>query len=287
MSTTAKKSPPSKRRQKKHPGRPKKPKMADTADRHDLYQRSVQSVEDEVVFIDERFREIRGRELRVVREDFCGTAAMACAWVEHADDHRAIGVDIDPEVLAWGRAHNLAGLPEGARSRVELIEGDVFTVKTEPVDAVLAMNFSYWLFMERAKMLAYFRALHRAIKPDGLVFLDAYGGYEAPQVIEEERDCDGFNYIWDQVEFDPITHRMECRIHFTFPDGSKMKNAFRYTWRLWSLPELKEMLLEAGFREVQFWWEGADEDGDGTGEFERVEHGDADAGWICYLIAVK
>ncbi|RMH26621.1 MAG: class I SAM-dependent methyltransferase [Planctomycetota bacterium] len=259
--------------------------MADTADRHDLYQRSVQCVEDEVAFIDERFREIRGREARSVREDFCGTAAMACAWAAHAPNATAVGVDIDPEVLAWGRAHNLAALPEDARGRVTLIEGDVLTVQTEPVDAIAAMNFSYWLFMDRPTLLAYFRSLRAALKPDGLLFLDAYGGYEAHQVIEEERDCEGFTYIWDQADFDPITHRMQCYIHFHFPDKSKMERAFSYVWRLWSLPELKELLLEAGFTEVQFWWEGADEDGDGNGVFERVERGDADAGWICYLIA--
>ena len=287
MPTAVKNAHESKRRQKKRGDKPKKPKLADTADRHDLYQRSVQSVEDEVAFIDERFGEIRGRELVSVREDFCGTAAMACAWAAHGPTKRAVGVDIDPEVLGWGREHNVAALPEEARRRVTLIEGDVFTVRTEPVDAVVAMNFSYWLFMERAKLLDYFRSLHRALRPDGLLFLDAYGGYEAHQVIEEERECDGFTYVWDQADFDPITHRMQCYIHFLFPDKSKMKKAFSYVWRLWSLPELKELLLGAGFTEVQFWWEGADEDGEGTGEFERVERGDADAGWICYLIALK
>ena len=287
MPTATKKKSESKRRVKKRGGAPKKPKLAETSDRHDLYQRAVQSVDDEVAFISERFREIRGRELLAVREDFCGTAAMACAWASSAPGRRAIGVDIDPEVLAWGRAHNLGAIDDEARRRVTLIEGDVFTVRTEPVDAVVAMNFSYWLFMERTKMLEYLRTLRGAVKDDGLVFLDAYGGYEAHQVIEEKRDCDGFTYIWDQADFDPVTHKMDCFIHFKFPDGSKMKRAFSYTWRLWSLPELNDLLLEAGFREVQFWWEGADEEGDGNGEFSRVERADADAGWICYIIAVK
>lgn len=287
MPTATKNKSKSKRRDKSRSDKPKKPRLAETSDRHDLYQRAVQSVDDEVAFIAERFREIRGRELLAVREDFCGTAAMACAWASSAPGRKSIGVDIDPEVLAWGRAHNLGGLDDDAQRRVTLIEGDVFTVRTEPVDAVVAMNFSYWLFMERAKMLEYFRTLRRAVKDDGLVYLDAYGGYEAHQVIEEKRDCEGFTYIWDQADFDPVTHKMDCFIHFKFPDGSKMKRAFSYTWRLWSLPELKDLLLEAGFREVQFWWEGADEDGEGNGEFSRVERADADAGWICYIIAVK
>ena len=265
----------------------KKPKMADLADRHDLYQRSVQSVDDEVVFIDERFRELRGRDLVLLREDFCGTAQMACAWVNASDTHQAIGVDIDPEVLDWGRSHNIAPMADGARSRIRLIQDDVFTVQSEPVDAVVAMNFSYWLFQKRSKLLAYFKSLRTALADDGLLFLDAYGGYEAHQVIEEERECDGFTYIWDQDQFDPVTHEMHCLIHFEFPDGSKMRNTFTYVWRLWSLPELKDILLEAGFKDVQIWWEGADEEGDGNGEFELVERGEPDAGWIAYLIGVK
>lgn len=265
----------------------RKPKQADRADRHDLYQRSVQSVGDEIEFIAARYREIRGRDLRRIREDFCGTAQMACAWAGAGKDHEAIGVDIDPEVLAWGREHNFNTLPAAARSRVCLLQEDVLQVRTEPVEAILAMNFSYWLFRERATLLAYFRKIRDALVEDGVLFLDAYGGYEAPKVITEKRECDGFIYIWEQAEFDPVSHRMACHIHFKFPDGSKMKRAFSYEWRLWSLPELKELLAEAGFRESQVWWEGADEDGDGNGEFERVEVGEPDAGWVAYLVAVK
>lgn len=277
----------SKRRVKKHIERAGKPRMADLADRHTLYQKSVQSVEDEAAFIDLRFREIRGRDLLLIREDFCGTAKMCCEWVSGSPDRRAIGVDIDPEVLNWGKERNLAALPDEAQQRVTLIQEDVFKVNTEPVDAVLAMNFSYWLFKERSKLLSYFRSLRDALADDGLLFLDAYGGYEAHQIIEEERECDDFTYIWDQDDFDPITHSMRCFIHFHFPDGSKMKRAFEYDWRLWTLPELRELLAEAGFSNVSIWWEGADEDGDGTGEFERIEKGEPDAGWICYLIAEK
>ncbi len=288
MSTATKnKHAVSTRKSKKQIERAGKPRMADLADRHTLYQESVQSVEDEAAFIDERFREIRGRDLCLIREDFCGTANMCCEWVSGDPNRRAIGVDIDPDVLTWGKENNLAKLPEEAQQRIELIQEDVFKVKTEPVDAILAMNFSYWLFQKRAELLAYFCSLREALADDGLLFLDAYGGYEAHQVIEEERECEGFTYIWDQDDFDPISHSMQCYIHFHFPDGSKMNRAFEYTWRLWSLPELQELLTEAGFKKVSIWWEGADEEGDGTGEFECVEKGEADAGWICYLIAEK
>ena len=80
---------------------------------------------------------------------------------------------------------------------------------------------------------------------------------------------------------------MTSHIHFTFPDDSRMDKAFSYTWRLWTLPEVQDLLLEAGFKRVTVYWQGFDEDGEADGIFEPATEGDADAGWICYLSAEK
>lgn len=272
------------RKQKKRKG----PPMAETADRHALYQDSVQCVESEIDFVDETYERLRGRKAALLREDFCGTGNTSCEWVRRRETNRAVGVDNDPEVLAWGREHNVATLEGDAKNRVGLIEGDVRTLRTEPVDILLAMNFSYWLFDERRTLLEYFRAAREHLADDGVFFLDAYGGYDAPRELEEERECEGFTYIWDQAAFNPIDNRMKCKIHFHFPDGSKMKNAFEYQWRLWSIPEIRELLGEAGFGKTTVYWEGTDEETEeGDGVFEPTEQGDADAGWIAYISAEK
>lgn len=280
-----KKKSANKRKEKKAKG--KGPRMADTADRHVLYQNSVQDVESEIDFVDETFTTIRKRKAVTLREDFCGTANTSCEWVRRRADNEAWGVDIDPEVLGWGREHNVGSLKESAKGRAHLVEADVMHADVPNTDIVLAMNFSYWLLNTRDSLRNYFKHVREGLNDDGVFFLDAYGGYDAPREIEEERECEGFDYIWDQHSFDPVTGMMQCYIHFKFPDGSKIKRAFEYRWRLWSLPEIREVLLEAGFSKVTVYWEGADEDGDGNGEFEPVEHGDADAGWICYLVAEK
>ena len=260
--------------------------QAELADRHQLYQNSVQDVESEIDFVEETFDDIRGREAVSLREDFCGTANTACEWVRRDPDHRAIAIDLDEEVLDWGRSHNLTSLDEDQRRRIELLCADVLTVRPEPVDAVLAMNFSYYLFMQREQLRRYFASVRRGLKPDGLFFMDAYGGYEAPREIEEERECEGFCYIWDQVSFNPINSEMECRIHFEFDDDSRLDSAFSYHWRLWTLPEIREILEEAGFSKSTVYWEGTDEEtGEGDGIYSPSEIGDADAGWIAYLVA--
>ena len=106
----------------------------------------------------------------------------------------------------------------------------------------------------------------------GCSFSTYSAGPDASDLQKEKTKLDGFTYIWDQAEFEPVTSRIVCHIHFKFPDGSKIKRAFTYDWRLWTLPEFREILTEAGFAKVRVYWEGTDDDGEGNGEF--TEHRD-------------
>lgn len=264
----------------------KGPSMAERADRHVLYEKSVQCVEAEIDFVDETFTDLRERKARMLREDFCGTANTSCEWVRRRRTNHAIGVDLDADVLAWGRENNVAKLGKAA-NRITLINDDVLEVQNDPVDVVLAMNFSYWIFKQRTLMRFYFRRVRDALVDDGILFLDAFGGSEAYIEVEESTKYDGFTYIWDQAEFNPINSETLCHIHFKFPDGSRMRNAFSYSWRLWTLPEIRELLEEAGFTRSTVYWQGTDEDGEEDGEFEPTERGDADLAWIAYVVAEK
>src|SRR5699024_3434673 len=69
--------------------------MAERADIHDLYERSVQAVDVETEFLQQTFRELRGREAMSFREDFCGTASLCCEWARSGAKRHAVGVDID------------------------------------------------------------------------------------------------------------------------------------------------------------------------------------------------
>lgn len=266
----------------------KAPLTAKTADRHDLYQRSVQAPEFEVEFLDQISKAHSGRKARTLREDFCGTAFLCAEWVKSGRSKSAVGLDIDRPTLEWGSARNIAPLGREAASRVKLYPRDVNVVTEQKFDAICAYNYSYSVFHTRDAMKRYFQAARESLAEDGLFSLDAIGGWEAQQEMTERRSCEGFTYVWDQARYDPITNRYLCHIHYEFRDGTRMKKAFTYDWRLWQLQELRELLLEAGFLDVDVYWEGEDPDGNGTGEFYRLDRApDNDPGWNAYLVAKR
>ena len=199
--------------------------MASKADVHALYQQAVQCVEAEIDFVDETFTKLRRRKARFLREDFCGTANAACEWVRRRRTNRAVAVDIDAGVQEWGRRHNVELLGRSAW-RIELVNADVLDVDRGGMDIVLAMNFSYWILHTRTGMRRYFEKVRDALVEDGVFFLDAYGGYDAFREMRETTGNDGFTYVWDQARYDPITGRQRCHIHFRFPDGSRIKDAW-------------------------------------------------------------
>ena len=261
--------------------------MAERADIHELYEESVQNVENEVVFLKNTFAERTGRTAYTLREDFCGTASLACEWVKQGADYSAVGVDIEPEVLEWGRQNRISRLQTEDQARVRLIESDVQTVETPQVDILVAFNFSYWIFDERAQMLNYFKRCREAVSDGGLMFLDMFGGPESMEETKEKTKHGKFTYIWHQAKFHPVTNHLKCHIHFKFKDGSRIKKAFTYSWRLWTAPEIRDLLLEAGFSNVTVYWEGEDEDGEGNGVFTPDDRGEADLAWVAYIVVEK
>lgn len=264
----------------------KEPTMAELADRHALYQESVQNSEFELDFIDDTFKELTGRTAVSMREDFCGTAISSVEWVERRDDNTAIGVDFDSEVLGWGEKHNASRLKPAQRERLTLLEEDVLEVTTDKVDVIQAYNFSYWFFQERKTMLDYFRRTREALVDDGILFLDVFGGSECYQTQKEKRKLDGFKYIWEQAEFNAVTNELKCHIHFHFPDKSKLKKAFSYTWRVWGAKELQEILSEAGFSEAIIYRQKFDDKTDeALDEYIATEEAEDYACWLGYIVA--
>jgi SAM-dependent methyltransferase len=271
------------------PATPRKPRLAKIlsargADRHVLYEKSVQDPEFEVKLLEKLGRDY-GHPVVALREDFCGTALLCARWVEGDERRTATGIDLDSEVLAWGQKHNLSPLGDAA-ARVRLLEQDVCAKVRKKHDATVALNFSYWVWKSREDMLRYFRSVRAGLTEGGFFLLDAYGGWEAQEPMLEPRKIkQGFTYVWDQDAFDPITNEMLTHIHFEFRDGTKMNRAFSYDWRFWSLPELRELLLEAGFAHVDVLWDDTSDEEDP--DYRPRRHATNQPGWIAYLVATS
>lgn len=260
---------------------------AKNADRHVLYQRSVQDPEFEVQFVSRVYKKLRGRPARSMREDFCGTAHLCAYWIKSHRDRSAVGIDFDRAVLRWGKQHNIDPLGERGR-RIRLLQQDVRAPVRGPFDVAIGYNFSYWVFKTREDLRAYFSSVYRSLGKGGLLFLDSYGGFEAQDTMTEKRAIrGGFTYVWEQKKFNPIDHAVLNHIHFRFKDGSRMNKAFTYDWRYWTLPEVRELLAEAGFRRSTVYWEGAGADGEGDGIFRATKIAENETAWVAYVVAER
>lgn len=265
---------------------------ARTSSKHDLYQQSVQCPEAEVEFVEKVYTKRFGVRPVKIREDFCGTAYTSCEWVRRRKGNVAVGLDLHGPTIRWGLEHNAKDLDAEQRSRLRLFKRNVLSPNAEGrgVDAVLAMNFSYWVFQTRDSLRAYFASVKKSLKKKGLFYLDIMGGWESMKEQQERRRQKGFTYVWDQAEFDPITNRIRCHIHFEFKrkggtQGPAMRKAFTYDWRLWTIPEVRELLAEAGFKASTVYWEGDDGKGGGNGVFKPQKKGEACESFIAYIVA--
>lgn len=258
---------------------------ARNADKHELYQWSVQDTETEAAFLTRVYKRLRGRPAESLREDFCGTALLCAEWVKKKE-RTATGIDLDPSVLEWGKKRHLAKIGEPGK-RVTLLRQDVRAKVKGTFDVTVALNFSYFIFRTRDDLRRYFANVRSSMKKDGLFFIDAYGGSESWRECREPRRVKGFTYIWDQSKVDAIDNGVVNHIHFKFKDGSKLEKAFTYVWRLWTLQELRELLAEAGFSKSTVYWEDADENGEGTGVFRPKAHAEQEQAWVAYIVAER
>ncbi|WP_127715010.1 class I SAM-dependent methyltransferase [Halobacteriovorax sp. HLS] len=254
--------------------------------KYKLYEASVQNHECDIDFINKEYRRIFGKLPMSLREDFGGTAAMACDWVKQSDNHIAWGVDLDSEPISYGIDNHYSKLNDAQKERMKYIEGNVLDNRDFKSDIVVAFNFSYFIFKERKTLLEYFKKVREGLNDEGAFFVDLFGGTDACQELVEESDHDSHTYFWDCESFNPITSEVLYYIHFE-QDGHKYERVFTYDWRMWGLKELQDIMIDAGFSKVVTYWEGEDGDGGGDGNFYPSDKEENCESWVTYLCAIK
>jgi SAM-dependent methyltransferase len=265
-------------------------------DLQELYRWAVQDPRVQVTYLSLIHHHGTGRYPRRLREDFAGNAADAVDWLALGGE-RAIAVDIDGRALRWGvrRARRILG--ERA-DRLQVVEADVRTVgppRVPKVDVVAALNFSALVLHERRDMLGYLRRVRGGLRPGGVFVMSVFGGplrmrpWVRRRTIRRkaqyavEPPLPPFEYVWQQRSFDPLTARLDCRLHFVLREGGRrrtLRDAFRYDCRVWTVPELRDLLREAGFRKTEVWQHRTR---GRRGVFEPTARLDG-PGWVAYVV---
>ncbi|KAK2643618.1 hypothetical protein Ddye_025381 [Dipteronia dyeriana] len=165
-------------------------------------------------------------------------------------------------------------------------------------DIVCAFNYSCCCLHKRAHLVLYFKhVLETLSKKGGIFVMDLYGGTSSEQKLRLQRRFPNFTYVWEQDEFDIIQRKTRISLHFHLQkQQKKLRHAFSYSWRLWSLPEIRDCLEEAGFQSVHFWIrempdtkENRSTEGFGVAQdvkYEEVETFQQQDAWNAYIVAV-
>lgn len=251
--------------------------------RFDLYTLCVQAPAQLARFL----AAVHGGRPRVLREDFSGPAAICGAWTAQIEGGQAIAVDMDKEPLAHA--------PRSARIR--LVRGDVLAAG-DRADIIAALNFPLGYWHERRDLIAYLKVTRKRLRARGVFVADMYGGSSAFEESVTTRKFRGpagerVVYEWEQIQADQLTGLVHNAIHFTVQSGRgprakvrRLRNAFVYHWRLWSIPELRDAMLEAGFARAEVYDRLGDAvDSDGR-LYVRPMGGDdrLDASWVAYVV---
>ncbi len=208
---------------------------------------------------------------RVLGEDFSAAAAVSRCWLAQVPRSTAIAADLDQACL--DRARALCANP-----RLHIRRCNVLT-STPPgpkPDLIFVGNFSICEIHARKSLVAYFRRCRSRLADKGVFVCDIYGGESAFRTGHVQRmhevpgdDRMRIRYTWQQRHADPITAMVENALQFRVLRSNEVINeltdAFVYRWRLWSLSELREAMLEAGFARVEVFNQLPDaQDADGT-----------------------
>lgn len=238
-------------------------------DRHELYELCVQSPKDLVPLL----RAVHGGDPRTLGEDFAGTAAVSHLWVQRDACH-AVAVDLDEEALAWRTGHERI-----AKHHCDVREAH------DPCDLLFVGNFSIGYLHTRDELVGYLTHARTRLDASGGVFVcDTYGGESAYTLggvhrahpMPAGRLC---RYTWEQHAADPTTGMVTNIIHFRVERAGvielEIDDAFVYEWRLWSIPELRDAMADAGFRDTRVYTKLADAlDEEGNAYVMPVEDGE-------------
>jgi hypothetical protein len=117
--------------------------------------------------------------------------------------------------------------------------------------------------------------------------LDIFGGPQHGEPSCDSRRSGNVAYQFEQEFFDPISRKTRFHLHFKVGRDRLRKRVFSYDWRMWSIPEVREILRDAGFSETLVYWEGTGRNGRGNGQYSPRDRGESCQVWTAYIVGKK
>ncbi|CAH1452437.1 unnamed protein product [Lactuca virosa] len=269
-----------------------------------LYQQSVQSPKGDISYLQKFFLTyVGGRAPLHLQEDFCGTALLSTEWLRSDSRRTAVGLDLDVEALDWCMENNVNKVGADLSSRIVLFHGNVL----QPQEALLVKS-SFQNTMNNVTLEDDENGIESVANSEklpprdivcGIFVMDLYGGTSSECELRMQRKFPNFTYTWEQAGFDIIQRKTRISLHFTLQkhQKKKLRHAFSYSWRLWSLPEIKDCMEEAGFRSIHFWIRQMPDseniksiEGFGGGKdvkYEEVTNFQQKDSWNAYIVGVS
>jgi hypothetical protein len=215
-------------------------------------------------------------------------AALCAAWCASDARRTATGTDLDEVELAWGAAHVLPAAAGGgdAPERMCLLLADVRDdplaaprlasgwgcafwhdaawkeLRARRADVACALNSAICFMHSREDADRYCRQARAMTAAPGIFVMDLQGGATMEKALTQRTRLPSCDYLWSQDGFDPVSRLISCHIGFRLrgrrgapppPTPPALRRAFSYRWRLWTLPEVCDMLRQAGFASTHVW----------------------------------
>eukprot|EP00877_Chromochloris_zofingiensis_P008289 jgi/Chrzof1/3713/Cz13g06070.t1 len=159
---------------------------------------------------------------------------------------------------------------------------DSTDLRSRPADIICALNYSVCLLHKRSDVLLYFKSVRASLckDPGGIFVMDLLGGHTVEKAVTLQRlnPETGFRFVWEQERYNPITRHLRCHITLKDPDTKvTLRHAFSYEWRMWTIPDVVELLRQAGFSSLHLWLRPTKEKSSTT-QVLRADHHGANAG---------
>ena len=240
----------------------------------------------QIEFVDNRFKALRGRRARLLREDFCGTANVSCEVGFRPPRQRAPSVSISTARCCSGQRSIIccsSHASPAAADRPTLRKRAIKTYTDQPTS--FGNEFRYLAVQGAQGVERYFRRVRgfagRGRHPVSRR-LWRLRLFQREIVEEQEIEEGGFTYVWGAGEVRACQRQPDLPIHFDFPDGSRLERAFSYDCAC-GLPEIRELVGGSRLPQICVYWQGWDERQEADGDFKPVSEGEADAGGSSYL----